>query len=197
MQSNIPTPNDVAFGCRERALLLAAPPSFRRRKGIAGGLIVDGHNLDSGGGVVTEESRVARVAACRAAKHLEERGLVERRRGRRIAIALTERGVAVAKRLREGEKAAPRPPSSPSPSPASNIARFISRDAKGAAELMLSVADPVYACEFLGLSYAELTDEERDKLQQARRLAIRRVVAQADQAVREGDHELARWLDLL
>ena len=102
----------VRLGNRERALLLVAPPpgSFENERTITGGLAVRGHNLGRVTGkpselIVTENNRSARVAALRAAKRLDDLGLVEyrnQRRGERLAyIALTDLGAAVVDRYRD------------------------------------------------------------------------------------------------
>src|SRR4051812_15212851 len=101
----------VRLGNRERALLLAAPPprSFQSDGTIEGGMPIRGHNLGRAVGkpaelFVTENSRSAQVAALRAAKRLNDLGLVEYRkqpRGDRYAyIALTDLGAAVVDRFR-------------------------------------------------------------------------------------------------
>jgi DNA-binding transcriptional ArsR family regulator len=101
----------VRLGQRERALLLAAPPpgSFERDGAVTGGMAVHGHNIGRVVNqprdlIVTETARPARVAALRAAKRLEDLGLVDYRqqlRGeRRAYIALTNLGAAVVGRYR-------------------------------------------------------------------------------------------------
>jgi hypothetical protein len=102
----------VRLGSRERALLLDAEGrAFESDSKITGGLAVRGHNLGRAlpgrerDLIVREDERSARVAAVRAAKRLEDLGLVEYRnqlRGQRLVyIALTDLGAAVVEHFRD------------------------------------------------------------------------------------------------
>lgn len=185
--------------------MAARPGAFgRSRRKTTGGTGVLGQNLGRDGEIITETHKSARVASLRAAERLCNLGLVEKRRGERVAVALTERGAdvvdAFSAQLRSGApirwgSVGDRPPAGlrlpPSPG-----ARLLSKDLTGVMELIYNAATPSGAADLLGLDYADFDEKEREFLDKAVCRALEEGISWVRHAVADGDQPNdAAWVE--